>query len=367
MLTLLVACAVVPAMELDTSSGLVELASGVDSLYMSGWADPPSSVFSELEAGWSRAEEADGSVMTEFGGSRWLIAPRAFGKYRFCLEHDNGRVGVTPSARLPTFRVQPVAEFLHSVGAPAAVEWFRAALEYESGDVRLSTSRLDLHADWQGWNLSGDDRHRFVARSTATNTREESDLLTGLEFGRRKTGTVSARIYDKTHQVKVKGGDWVFEMWGSAYQPGSVVLRTEFEFGRLGLRELSVDSPEEALTRAPELWAYATDEWLTLRDPTADDTKSRWPIAPEWRSVQRASLRGCAVPAERIRAAKREGSLRLLMPQLNGSLASFAALTGVDSPEDAAELLPYHVRTYEQTSRRSFRDRVEEKRGPRAS
>ena len=45
-----------------------------------------------------------------------LMAPHAWQKHRYCLTHPYGRIGITPSLNLPTFRFQPYAEFLHGVG-----------------------------------------------------------------------------------------------------------------------------------------------------------------------------------------------------------------------------------------------------------
>lgn len=63
--------------------------------------------------------------------------------------------------------------------------------------MQLSVSRIDIYADFEGWRLVADDRHRFSCRSASVRTFEDDGRLTGFEFGRRSTKTVSARIYDK--------------------------------------------------------------------------------------------------------------------------------------------------------------------------
>jgi len=62
-----------------------------------------------------------------------------------------------------------------------------------------------------------------------------------------------------------------------------------------------------------------------------DQTKSRAPIAPEWRQVQNTALRDGELGLARLRAGRRRGSLRKLMPLLVGCLASYTALTGGSS------------------------------------
>src|SRR5665213_3472502 len=137
---------------------LVELASGVDALYLSGRALLPGELLARLDAVRATAVEFDASVPFDFGGMAFALAPHAFGKHRFCLEHPYGRVGLTSSSKLPALRIQPRAEFLHGVGPRAAVEAFREVLEMECGPVVLLVSRLDLFADFQGWGLHGDQR-----------------------------------------------------------------------------------------------------------------------------------------------------------------------------------------------------------------
>jgi len=72
--------------------------------------------------------------------------------------------------------------------------------------------------------------------------------------------------------------------------------------------------------------SYLTNEWLTFRQPKEDDAnRSRWPLAPEWRQIQQASLVSRRVGAERIARARRRASIARLLPGLTGYLASLAA------------------------------------------
>ena len=67
---------------------------------------------------------------------------------------------------------------------------------------------VDVFADMQGWDLRPEDRYDFVSRASRRDTHEDSDALTGFEFGRRSSKTIMARLYDKTLDVKHKGADW---------------------------------------------------------------------------------------------------------------------------------------------------------------
>jgi hypothetical protein len=341
--------------------GVRELASGVDALYLSGRASLRPSLLEHLA---HRRELADGtgcSIPLDLGSAGFGISGRSLHKYRFRLEHPHGVVGLTPSTQLPAIWVQLRAEYLHGVGPRSAVDWIDDALAELCGPIRWSVSRLDLHADFQGWGLTGDDRHRFLARASLRDTHEDGRELTGFEFGRRKTQTTSARIYDKVAERGQRGLGYLEEIW-QGYAPGSPVHRVEFEFGREGLRQFDIDSPDEALDARGSLWSYGTHEWLTFRSPTEDRTPSRWPIAPEWVQVQRAAIGEGAAGLERLYAASRKSSLRAILPQLVGYLASTAFHLNTDDIEDTCAALPSLLRDYELISGEPFRDRIAQRR-----
>ncbi len=342
---------------------LSELASGVDALYLSGRAQLPGWFVASLGEARERAGSGSRPQVVVLGTEAFTVGAAAMGRYRYRLDHEHGPIGVTESEALPAFRIQPRSEFLHAVGPAAAVEWYRTILRSVANPVVLTVSRIDLHSDWQGWSLDGDDRRRFLCRATRRDTYERAEEFSGFVFGSRKTKTVSCRIYDKTREVEEKGHDWWIEKWGDRFDANERVLRVEFEFGREGLKSFQVNRPEEALEAVGDLWRYASEDWLTYRDPSDDRTPSRWPVAAEWRDIQAASLRSEAVGLARIREGTQRASLRKLLPGLNGYLVGLAAHVGTTSVEDTlAAAVPY-LKQYELTSGRSFADRVEERKG----
>lgn len=342
--------------------GLVELASGIDALYCSGRAEVPRGFLQVLERAREEADETEKEVPVPVGGAEFRVQDHGLGKYRYNLAHAYGVVGVSPSLKLPALRVQPRASFLHGVGAREGIEWFREALEAECGPILLTTSRLDLHADWQGWELSGDDRRNFVCRSEMRVTHEHGDLLTGFQFGQRRTKTLSGRIYDKTMEIRKSGADYWTEIWGDRYDREKPVVRVEFEFGRQGLAEFKIASPGEAIDSAGALWSYAAGDWLSLRSPTADATKSRWPVSPVWEQIRRASVVDSDWGIERVYNGLRDGEFRLLVPMLVGYVVRYAAVFGIDTAEATCGRLSEVVRTSCLSRGLSFEKRVAAKR-----
>ena len=95
---------------------MCELASGVDALYLSGHGYLSKGLLAKLEEERMFADRVSVPVPFELGPLTLGLAPHGWGKYRYCLDHETGRIGFTSSRRLPSVRIQPRAEFLHSVG-----------------------------------------------------------------------------------------------------------------------------------------------------------------------------------------------------------------------------------------------------------
>jgi len=341
-------------------SNAVELLSGVDALYLSGRGSIPVWLLDDLDALRTQAQESGHPVDAEIGGYPIRVLGRGWGKYRYCLSHDLALIGITQSTSLPVVRVQPTAIAIHALGPETLVLWVRNLLDAAGIDATLGVSRLDLHSDWQGIWIDAEERSSFVTYSDKRALYEVSEELSGLNHGQRG-GAVYSRIYDKTRESNKEGTDWWPELWGDRFDPEQRVLRVEFEFSRDGLREFAIDTPEDAFEQLGPLWAYATGTWLSLREPTPDATRSRWPVDPRWAAVQASSLAGGALPAERIKAGKTAGTLRKLMPQLVGLLTSAAAEVGTRTLDDTIDALAPHIDRYGQQTGTAFHERADEK------
>jgi hypothetical protein len=340
---------------------LVELASGVDSLYISGRSWIPELLVRDLDEARATARETRLPVDLSIGGDLFGVSGSGLNRYSYRLQHRHGLIGLTTSDSLPTVTVQPNASLIHAVGVRSAIEWFVEVVELLLGRVEWKASRIDLFMDSHGWDLVASDRDAFVCRAKQRVMYEDDSTLRTLMFGTAKSG-VKARIYDKTEESRKKGTDWWPSVWGDAYMPGERVLRVEFQVGREVLKQSQIDTPVDALDRMPELWGYLTDRWLTLRSPGADETRSRWPVASEWQDVQQASLRGTAVGLERVAAGAQAGSMRRLLPQLRGYLASAGAILGAESLEETMHRVGRRLALDELETGLSFAGRLREKR-----
>lgn len=168
-------------MRLD-DGGLVELASGIDALYLSGRAELSRALLADLARWREAAADQEAPLAVVLGHEPVLVSARNLGRYPYRVQHQHGLVGFTDSASLPAVTVQPLSEHLHAVGPAAALAWWADWLNFLTGGVRLTASRLDVYADWQGWNLDVGHGPRFVCRANVKVTREEGQSFTGFRF-----------------------------------------------------------------------------------------------------------------------------------------------------------------------------------------
>ena len=170
-----------------------------------------------LEDSRQFADQVSLPVPFELGPLTFGLAPHGWGKYRFCLDHESGRIGFTSSTRLPAVRIQPRAEFLHALGPAGTVRHFDELLRPLMDRLVLHVARIDLFCDVEGLVLRGEDRRAFLCRGDDCTTYEAGHVCTGFAFGSRRTQRISARMYDKTAEMASKGTDWWEEVWGDSH------------------------------------------------------------------------------------------------------------------------------------------------------
>lgn len=129
------------------------------------------------------------------------------------------------SAKFPPALVQMHSAFLHSMGIDPALDQVERLLHQDlfAGPFKEGVSRVDVHADLQGWDLRTADLDRFVGYGRHRRAFEENrqvfqsgTKLAGFMFGK---DAMVARIYDKTAQVRKQGLSWLPDLWGRATTP----------------------------------------------------------------------------------------------------------------------------------------------------
>lgn len=168
---------------------------------------------------------------------------------------------------------------------------------------------------------------------------------------------MAARLYDKTEEIKASGKDYLRTLWQAKGWDGvAPVYRLEFQFRNEALRQFGCHRYPDVLDRLAGLWRYASEDWLRLTIPNADDaTRSRWPLHPLWIALQAVQWDG---ERQLERVAVELGKVppdRRLFPSYLASLTSFMAARGITDPMEAA------VRLYEDA--REFLEAEADRRG----
>jgi len=110
-------------------------------------------------------------------------------------------------------------------------------------------------------------------------------------------------------------------------------LRLEFQFRRKVLVEFHLRSVEDTLASIQDLWRYAAGDWLSLRTPTVNRQRTRWPVDSLWRKIQAIELAPSSTGVVRHRLE--QATLERIVQGLWGYVTSLAALHGAPAPKKA--------------------------------
>ena len=305
-------------MEPASASGPRCVAAGVDSLYLSFYADLAEETIDLLEHakidaagdGGGRSADAD-DVALELGGIRFAVSAHGVKCFPFLLATEAWQVSIgrRKDDASPSVFVQVLSHELWERGALEAyrsVAAWVAKIHRGEGAPRGVVSRIDLAADMVGIDPSEDDRRGFVTKARrigafhcgsvdvrwdvdrgawvdakrqahasedvepSTAPEEPVDLFwvgrtfTGYRFGKDR---IVFRMYDKLEEIKASRKTWFFEVWSKAGWKGERVWRCEAQVRRDMLKELRVldestgeilnpAKPEALLGSLHALWQY---------------------------------------------------------------------------------------------------------------
>jgi hypothetical protein len=302
-----------------------ELLSGIDSLDLTCKVPAPGGLLAELinlkaEAGGDRRQ----AVTFEVGDVTLRVAATGMGVWwPVRLEHRRGQLGIGDAANRPAWRVSLSAEALHVEGANRLVAFWRGIIETLTGaPVVLMASRLDVHADFAGLDITEADRPGFVCRSGRHSVEVENGALETLYFGRG--GDVTVRLYDKLAEVQASGkGGYLLGLYGEAgLRADESVQRVEAQLRAKPLRQLGVVTAEDAIDKRGAVYLYAVEKWLRLTVPGSATRRERATDDPRWSIVQAAKLAAGAAAAARVLPDRHAPMLDSLVPMVAGCAVS---------------------------------------------
>ncbi len=347
------------------------LSAGVDTLHCSVRGELQDGLLVFLEALKAEAQHSKEAQVVTWGEQSLSVALRPHGwrSYPFWAGSPNIEVAIGAPSPFPPVFIQAHSAYLHSRGADQAVaeisEWLAANVM--RAEPLLGISRLDLYCDTQGWLPAVEDFDKFHCRAVRRRTYsvpiyEQAHLrgrkASGFVFG---GGDLMARCYDKTLELSVRGSEWPKALW-LGWDQDQPVWRVEFQFRRRSLVSLGCSTPEEALSARQELWRYGT-QWLSLRAPSPDSNRARWPEAPEWAVIREAEIGSPTTPLVRdlVRSADELRIIRGLVGYAS-SLAALGAAPGLGAA--LARTVP-GIPSYLERKGEAFGDIVARKRRQR--
>jgi hypothetical protein len=255
---------------------------------------------------------------------------------------------------LPLAYVQLSSELLTALSVAEAEQALRVivnTLGRVDGEAQIS--RVDLFVDFVS-DVSMESWHRdaWVTRAHKINTYSDQREFTGWSIG--LGGVLSARLYDKTLELRKSHKDYLKPLWQAAgWEEGQSVWRLEFQFKRDVLNELGVTSLPGLLASLAGLWGYAMGSWLRLTVPNPEDaTQTRWPNHPLWDQLAGLPWDAAAPsPLNRLRKERLPSAESQFIHGLGG-LTSFMASQGItDLGEGFGEFLAHAQRFHDSQER----------------
>lgn len=326
---------------------------GVDSLYLSipGQLSDEGAVRLDRSREDARSEDESRQALAQVSLLDHLFeaAPTGGKLFKYRLSDHAYRIQIKSqkAKRMPLAYAQIGSRFITAVGVEQAVSQLRSILSsFGSLDPAANVSRVDLFVDFVcPFALDSWDDDAWVTRADYIGRHRVAGDFTGWSIGR---GKVTARLYDKTLEIKTSGKDYLLPIWiENGWDGVSPVYRLEFQFRNEALKELGCNQYPEVLQHLGGLWEYAATKWLRLCVPSAsDDTKTRWPLHPLWEGLQRVPW---ANPQPLTRVPIRLGGVptdEALFRPFFSALTSYMAARGVLDPDEAWERLFLEARSH---------------------
>jgi hypothetical protein len=140
-------------------------------------------------------------------------------------------------------------------------------------------SRVDFCFDYFLPNLDFNE-DAFVSKSSKDSQHREGGQVQTFTFGK---GEIVLRVYDKIAEIAQQSDKtWLFGIWGVDHN----VWRVEWQVRKSILRRFDIRTFTDLHDQCGDALRYLVCEHDTLRMPTMDSNRSRWPLHPLWIDLQ---------------------------------------------------------------------------------
>ncbi|MBF0382336.1 MAG: hypothetical protein HQL69_15030 [Magnetococcales bacterium] len=260
------------------------LASGLDSLYVSFYLDLSTGVIDWEELSLQKiklqTEQHEKFAKITLGYEVFAIKPFGRNPYTYVLENEYFNISLGEKIQ-PNCYVKFSSKGLWQLGLNALME--RTADWLDSLNIVTvkpeSISRADFAFDYY-LPAPNFDLSNFVTRATKKSTWTEHNKLQTIQLG---AGDIVIRVYDKVAEISQQSKkSWFFEIWNRT----SDVWRIEFQIRGKALREVGIETLSDLKHYQNSLLKELAEQHTTLRVPSSDSNRSRWPLHPLWEQLQ---------------------------------------------------------------------------------
>lgn len=312
------------------------MAVGVDSLYLSHFNDGLGIDWEGLRFKKERLRHTPGAscVEIDFGGERFALHRSGLGRYTFRLTNKAFILGLSQNMQ-PRCNAQFSSELLWTCGLDAALARFNAIWSNLGSRATRSevVGRVDAAFDFK---IDRPDFHveDFVSQADKDSMWREKQTAQSFQFGK---SAVVCRIYDKIAEiVQQSDKDWMYDIWGTR----KGVWRFEFQVRGERLKQAGIATVDQLKAHLPALVAHLAQHHTSLRVPSRDSNRSRWPLHPMSSGII-AAANQLTTPPHNPPPPLFSGSEYQLQRQLRsmqGNLKGLAAALSIDRPDDPMTL-----------------------------
>ena len=328
-------------------------ATGVDSLYLSYPGIIELARDLELrrlkELAKSELESENAEALYEMPEHLFAVQDKGSGRFPFVLVDNAYRISLSGNnaASMPLASVQIKSDWLVNKGVIGACAELDVIIEQFGKREDSKVSRADLFVDFTcSFPFDSLPVTSWVSRARRISTHTMGRAFTGYSIG--LGGDISARLYDKTREIKESGKDYLKSLWiDQGWDQISPVWRLEFQFKRRVLTEHEAGTVEDLMARLGALWRYSTTSWLKLTIPNLDDqTQSRWPMHPVWAALCEIDWQNpdnhISIP---VRTSNPPSNRQLFINGMSG-ITSYMAREGITNTDEAFQRFKEDARNF---------------------
>jgi hypothetical protein len=258
---------------------------GLDSLYVAFWLDVACGGidFDDLAFRKERLRQSrtDDFAEIQLGRERFALKPFGRHPYPFVLANDAFEMRLGEHLR-PACYVQFASKGLWLSSLEGTISRFR---EWAASCHLLETRPEQVsRADWAfDYHLPIADfaADHFVTRAAKCAAWTEHGMAQSFQIGK---GETVIRVYDKVTEIEQQSSKaWLFELW----ERKTEVWRVEFQVRRERLAIGGIGTLASLHDQGGDLLRELATKHTSLRRPSTDANRSRWPLHPLWLAVLR--------------------------------------------------------------------------------